>query len=57
MNSNIIIDALPYSVTIDGDEVEINADFRSMMITEMLLLTAGLMLISIHRLTMRILTT
>ena len=42
MNSNIIIDALPYSVTIDGDEVEINADFRSMMITEMLLQDAEL---------------
>lgn len=37
MNSNIIIDALPYSVTIDGDEVDVNTDFRSMMITEMLL--------------------
>lgn len=38
MNSNIIIDALPYSVTIDDDEVEVNTDFRSMMITEMLIL-------------------
>ena len=37
MNRNIIIDALPYSVTIDGNEIEIDTDFRTMMMTELLL--------------------
>lgn len=38
MTSNIIIDALPYSVTVDDREVEIDADFRTMMITELMLI-------------------
>ena len=42
MISNIIIDSLPYSVIIDGQEVEIDTDFRSMMITEMLLQDASI---------------